>query len=49
MTAPATGKAILTTDNTALGAINRADVASLVGRQGVRVKCIGNQDTLNTP
>ena len=33
MTAPATGKAILTTDTTALGAINRADVASLVGRR----------------
>ena len=30
MTAPATGSAILTTDNAALGAINRADVASLV-------------------
>ena len=40
MTAPATGKAILTTDNTALGAINRADVASLVGRQCVVISVL---------
>jgi len=40
MTAPATGKAILTTDTTALGAINRADVASLV------TKCINNKETI---